>query len=165
MAPSNLPPTRKRVLPSLEVRPHADMPPPPAGASAVADGGLSWETELRLDNTPSRGAMLQGMRRGTQIDLQAALTAGASMPADKLSPSEAMMRMRLQTPRAKVGSLQPLAGMLPQVAPAPAAVNDSDVVALAAERIAAGGAAGGRYNLRPRKVQALERSIAPESGG
>ncbi|KAJ1638637.1 hypothetical protein T492DRAFT_943079, partial [Pavlovales sp. CCMP2436] len=134
---------RKRVLPSLSCDPPQSVVPARRGSGA----DLHWETSLRLDNTPHRGAPLHGVGHRAQL---------ANTP---YAPSEDLLRMRLTTPKAKMGALAPLQP-------------------LAGAHALPGGGGGGtilvermpvppeqrqprRYNTRARKVRALEMT-APE---
>jgi hypothetical protein len=76
----------KRPLPSLELE----------------SAAYGWETDLRLDNTPVRGGALRGLRGAADVPADAP----DAPPAE--SPGAALLRMRLATPKAKVGALKPL---------------------------------------------------------
>ncbi|KAG8462116.1 hypothetical protein KFE25_011566 [Diacronema lutheri] len=119
----------KRKLPSLEVRTPHDGPAP-----------LRWETDLRLENTPHRGGVVRG------------IAARALETAEQfVSPSDAALRKRLATPKAKLSALAPL-----QPLDVPSAAHSGQALALQPKA---------RYHLRARKVQALEPSRADDARG
>lgn len=133
------PPMRKRGLPALEVRAPPDGPPFAGGSSDGDGAALRWETGLRLDNTPKKG-VLSSIQRPPDVDQR--------LP----SPSEAVLRLRLATPKAKAGALAPLQPL----ALAPSGGQSKQVSGVVAPSVL--------YNKRALKVQALETRL-PEQGG
>lgn len=136
---------RKRTLPQLDVQ----VPAP----REVPTSSMSWQTEMHMANTPSqhhRGSVLEPLDKG--ID-------AISMP----SPSDALMRMRLATPKAKTGALAPLTGA-PKLAPA-AMAADGDMRG-PSPAPPPPNANGGRYSLRPRpRAGALAAQKLPRAQG